>query len=165
MSDTMSETTIRPATAADIEALLALYAEFHSFHVAGVPERLREPEQRDDADVRAALGKLPRAEDAALFVAVDGDQVIGLAEVYLRRDEENPWRVGYTYGHLQSLMVAAAWRRGGIGARLVGAAEAWARERGATEMRLETWEFPAGPLAFYTVRGYRTLRRTLAGRL
>ena len=61
MSDTMSETTIRPATAADIEALLALYAEFHSFHVAGVPERLREPEQRDDADVRAALGKLPRA--------------------------------------------------------------------------------------------------------
>jgi len=59
-------------------------------------------------------------------------------------------------------MVAASWRRTGIGARLVDAVEVWARERGAREMRLETWEFPAGPLAFYTARGYRTLRRTLA---
>src|SRR5689334_17923729 len=103
----MSEATIRPATAADIAALLSLYTEFHSFHVAGVPDRLREPEARDDADVRAALGELLRAEDAALFVAADGDQVIGLAEVYLKRDEESSWRAGYTYGHLQSLMVTA----------------------------------------------------------
>jgi GNAT superfamily N-acetyltransferase len=165
VGDAMIDVTIRPATAADITALLALYAEFHSFHVAGMADRLREPEQRDDADVRAALDGLLRAGDAALLVAADGDQVIGLAEVYLKRDEENPWRVGYTYGHLQSLMVAAAWRRAGIGARLVTAAEAWARERGAAEMRLETWEFPAGPLAFYEARGYRTLRRTLARRL
>lgn len=161
----VTDVTIRPATAADITALLALYAEFHSLHVAGVPERLREPEARDDADMRAALDGLLRAEDAALIVAADGDRVIGLAEIYLKRDEENPWRVGYTYGHLQSLMVTTLWRRTGIGARLVDAAETWARERGATEMRLETWEFPDGPLAFYTAHGYRTLRRTLARRL
>jgi len=161
----MSEATIRPATAADIAALLALYAEFHRFHVASVPDRLREPEARDDTSVRAALGELLRTEDAAIFVAVDGEQVIGLAEVYLKRDDENPWRVSHTYGHLQSLMVTASSRRAGIGARLVEVAEAWARERGATEMRLETWEFPAGPLAFYMARGYRTLRRTLAREL
>jgi len=77
----VTDATIRRATAADIAALLALYAEFHSFHVAGVPERLREPEQRDDAGVRAALSELLRAEDAALFIAAGGgDQVIGLAE-------------------------------------------------------------------------------------
>jgi hypothetical protein len=41
------------------------------------------------------------------------------------------------------------------------AAEAWARQHGATEMQLDTWEFDAGPLRFYEKTGYRTLKRVL----
>ena len=35
------------------------------------------------------------------------------------------------------------------------------KEKGATEMRIETWEFEEGPLRFNEKNDYRTLRRTL----
>jgi hypothetical protein len=35
------------------------------------------------------------------------------------------------------------------------------KANGASEMRLDVWEFAAGPLEFYERLGYRTLRRAL----
>jgi hypothetical protein len=42
------------------------------------------------------------------------------------------------------------------------AAEAWASERGATEIHLKVWDFEAGPFDFYTRKGYSTVSRELA---
>jgi GNAT superfamily N-acetyltransferase len=100
------------------------------------------------------------ASDATVLVAKRDARILGLAEVYLRRDEEHAAVVAHAYGYLQSLMVVADMRRRGIGTLLLHAAERWAAERGARELRLETWEFAGGPSPFYEARGYRTLRRT-----
>ena len=48
-----------------------------------------------------------------------------------------------------------------LGLQLVEAAQRWARQKGATEIKLDVWEFDAGPLRFYEKAGYRTLKRTL----
>jgi GNAT superfamily N-acetyltransferase len=106
-----------------------------------------------------------RDDDAALLVAIAGGQLVGLAEVYARQDEPDPARVAYKYGYLQSLMVREDFRRRGIGARLLDAAQRWAKAKGAAEMRLETWEFVGDPREFYERNGYHTLRRTLAREL
>lgn len=159
---------IRPADDRDLDGVMALYEEFHAFHVAGVPERLRAMVPLSAAEreeLREQLRAILLDPQAALFVAEEAGALIGLAEVYLRRDEEHPLRVAYTYGHLQSLMVRAASRREGVGRRLVAAAEDWARARGASELRLDTWEFAAGPLPFYERLGYTTLKRALVRRL
>jgi GNAT superfamily N-acetyltransferase len=47
----------------------------------------------------------------------------------------------------------------------MAAAERWAQEHGAVEMRLQIWEFDGDPLPFYERRGFRTLRRTLVREL
>ncbi len=80
----------------------------------------------------------------------------------MQRDTVDPAVVAHQYGYLQSLMVTASARRQGLGERLLAAAERWSRDRGATELRLNCWEFAAGPLPFYEARGYRTIKRTLA---
>ena len=157
----MGGITIRRATEADIEALLERYREFHEFHVRGVPDRLRIPERYDDDEARARLREVLRDPDAALFVAQSADLLVGLAEVYLKRDEPHPATMAYTYGYLQSLMVTESLRRQSVGQRLVEATHRWAKEHGAAEMRLNTWEFVGGPQAFYEGVGYRTLQRTL----
>ncbi|HEU0028904.1 MAG TPA: GNAT family N-acetyltransferase [Ktedonobacterales bacterium] len=165
----MSDAAIRPAREADFDDLIALYEEFHAFHVRGVPDRLRLPEpsgdpaagERERAWMREQLRAILRDPDAALLLAEAGGRIVGLAEVYQRRDEPNLWTVQHTYGHLQSLIVTERWRRRGLGGRLVAAAEAWARERGATQLRLEAWEFAAGPLPFYKSLGYQTVKREL----
>jgi GNAT superfamily N-acetyltransferase len=111
------------------------------------------------------LGGIIRGEDSAIFVAELPSGLVGLAEVYVRQDEPNPLRVSRRYGHLQSLIVSAAFRRKGIGAQLLQAAQKWAKEMACTEMRVETWEFERGPLRFYEREHYRTLRRTLVRKL
>jgi len=161
----MENISVRLAELRDREALCHLYHEFHQFHVRGVPDRLlslgEPPESYEGSELNQTLAEIIQEDDAAIFVAEVAQQLVGLVEVYLRQDGPNPLRVSRRYGYLQSLMVDERFRRRGVGARLMETAQQWARERGVVEMRLEIWEFEAGPLRFYEACGYRTLRRML----
>jgi ribosomal-protein-alanine N-acetyltransferase len=160
--------TIRVAKLEDKDALSRLYIEFHQFHVCGVPERLvsleRMTSQQLD-DLRLNIEKIINDKDSEILIAQNYDQIVGLAEVYLKKDEPHPAKKAYTYGHLQSLVINHQSRRFGIGRLLVEVAEIWAKEKGAEEMRLDVWEFREGPLRFYEKLGYRTLRRNLFRKL
>ena len=160
----MDTIAIRRATEPDINALIKLYEEFHLFHVEGVPDRLRTPESatpEEDAELKETLSKILQREDATIFVALLGNLVVGLAEVYLREDESHPLLVPHLHGHLQSLIVSASVRKRGLRKLLMEAAQQWAKDKGATEMQLDYWEFEAGPLHFYEHLGYRTLKRQM----
>jgi GNAT superfamily N-acetyltransferase len=164
----MNAVIVRPAGMQDLEALCRLYLEFHEFHVRGVPDRLvslGEPDAYDCSEMYPKLEKIINNQDSVIFLAEIAHKPVGLAEVYVRQDEPNPARVSRRYGHLQSLMVQEKFRRHGVGTRLVEVAEKWTKEKGATEMQLEIWEFAEGPLEFYQHKGYRTLRRTLLRKL
>jgi GNAT superfamily N-acetyltransferase len=164
----MKDVIVRLAGTQDLEALCRLYIEFHEFHVRGVPDRLISlggPDPYDCSEMCPKLENIINNENSAIFLGEVASQPVGFAEVYVREDQPDPARVSRKYGHLQSLMVREEFRRHGGGTRLLEAAEKWGREKGATEMRLETWEFAEGPLEFYEHRGYRTLRRTLVREL
>lgn len=164
MMTTEETVTIRLAHRQDIAALCRLYHEFHEGMVHVVPDRLQslgEYECFNATSLSSSLQTLIDALDVAIWVAEIDGAVCALAEVYLRADEESGAIVAYRYGYLQSLMVTKRWRGRGIGAQLLAAAEDWSRQQGASELRLETWEFDSGPSNFYARQGYRTLRRTL----
>jgi GNAT superfamily N-acetyltransferase len=159
---------IRSAKLEDVDVLCRLYGEFHEFHVKGVPDRLvglGEPERHDSPKLRSDIAKVINNQNSDILLSLVDNQVVGFAEVYLRKDEPDPARVAYRYGHLQSLLVTEEFRRQGVGEKLLEAAENWAKAIGATEMRLDIWEFPEGPLRFYEKTCYRTLQRKLVRRL
>ncbi len=162
----MEATIIRTATRDDGEVLRPLYYEFHEFHAAGVPSHLRRLgpyEEYDWATFDKAIGEILNNPDAAILLMELAGRPLGFAEVYLKQDDvSNQAIVACRYGYVQSLFITASIRRKGLGRQLLSSAEQWVRERGATRMRLEVWEFAAGPLGFYEKNGYHTLRRTLA---
>jgi GNAT superfamily N-acetyltransferase len=98
-------------------------------------------------------------------VAEQDDEILGFGEVYLRGDQLSGTRVARRYAHLQSMFVCSERRNQGIGSSLLAACESWARSMGAGEMRLDIWEFSAGPLGFYERSGYHTIRRSLTREL
>jgi ribosomal-protein-alanine N-acetyltransferase len=159
---------IRTAKTSDVERMCDLYYEFHEFHVRGIPDRLVALEKIDShhaKELRRNLRKIMRSKSSVILVAEIANQMVGLAEVHLREDKPHPAKVSYRHGHLQSLVVSRAFRRRGVGRQLVEVAEKWAKEKGASEMRLDIWEFGEGPLHFYERLGYHTLRRNLVRRL
>ncbi len=157
--------TIRQANEADLEVLCRLYYEFHEFHAHHLPDYLRslgESLAQERVELNQKIRQIIWASDSTILVAEDSGSVIGFAEIYLKQiDLTNRAINPSTYAHLQSLSVTETFRRKGIGAQLLEAAEAWARMHGALELRLDIWEFSAGPLKFYQKYGYRTYRRGL----
>jgi aminoglycoside 6'-N-acetyltransferase I len=159
-----SKVVIRAAEPEDIPDLCRLYSDFHEYHVRGVPDRLASlaySEQRDTSWLTAKLEEIIQDAESSLFIASVDGKCVGFAESYIREDVPDPARVARRYGYLQSLMVRESFREQGVGKRLLEAAENWARDHAAVEMRLETWEFPGDPVVFYERQGYRTLRRVL----
>lgn len=157
----MQDVRIRRATEQDMEALLALYVDLHEFHAQSLPHSLRIPDVYDHSVSRETLKGLFDQETAAIFVADVLGSVVGLVEVYLKADEEHPLVVTHRYGYVQSLVVAAAFRKHGVGKALLEEAHRWTQEHGGEELRLAVWEFPEGPLHFYEALGYSTYKRWL----
>ena len=161
----MREVIIRLATEADLAALDRLYYDFHQYHVRGVPDRLQDLGQIENQDwsrLHQALRDIFANKDAVILLAEVSGQLTGLAEVYFRHDAEaDTLIVPHKYAHLQSIMVSEPYRKSGIGKKLIEAAQQWAREKGATEMRLDVWEFNQGTIRFYEKMGFHTLKRAL----
>jgi GNAT superfamily N-acetyltransferase len=116
--------TIRPATSADVEAL-----------VAGNLAMARETEsvQLDRDTVRAGIHALTeRHEPGEYWVAVDGDRIIGQLLVTF---EWSDWRNRMVWW-IQSVYVAPHARRRGIFRALYEHAKQEARAQGAGGLRL-----------------------------
>lgn len=135
----MERERIRPARAEDAAALARLLTEL------GYP-----------TDPDAAAARLERVRDRPDYRALvaesmgDPGEVVGMVGVFVG--------YGFTaeapYARILSLVVDPAHRGGGVGAALMSAAEAWAREQGAGSIHLTTALHREGAHRFYRRVGY-----------
>jgi ribosomal protein S18 acetylase RimI-like enzyme len=87
---------------------------------------------------------------ACTWVAEDEGRIVG----FLIANRE-PRRIG----HVVTIDVIEAWRRHGVGSRLIDAAEEWARKQGLLLIYLETAEDNRPAHRFYKARGYRRVEK------
>jgi [ribosomal protein S18]-alanine N-acetyltransferase len=126
---------IRPATAADVDAIA----------------RLEQENLGDDAWSRALVeegvaGELPTVR---YLVAEEGDDVVGHAVVSVVAD----------ISELQRIAVDPFHRRDGLATRLLDAVVVLARDEGADRLLLEVREDNHGAIAFYAARGFVEIDR------
>jgi len=88
-----------------------------------------------------------------LVVVDDADTVLGWAAI--STDETFVEGCG---AHLEGFVVDEAARSRGIGTLLLDAAEGWARERGCSEMRVQSNVIRTRAHAFYAKQGYATIK-------
>jgi ribosomal protein S18 acetylase RimI-like enzyme len=135
MPPTHPAPSIRRATRADIDALLALEeATFDS-------DRISRAQWRRHID----------SDTASVFVGGARGGVDAATVVFYRR--------GTRGARLYSLAVAAPVRGTGLGAALLARAEADAHDRGCTSMRLEVRADNSPAIALYERRGYARIVR------
>jgi len=91
--------------------------------------------------------------------------LIGAVTVRVFDTPADPSMVPRRRAHVDTLVVDRRHRRGGSGTRLMDAATAWARERGAVELLLTVWAGNRDAEAFYSRLGYRVVSRVLRRKL
>ena len=138
---------IRRAHARDAAALVALAEE-----VAAEPGGwlIADGGWRTAADERRYLRALRRYRDAAVFVAEAGDDGI-VGRLSLGRDPHPASR------HVADLgvMVAAAFRRRGVGRALLRESVEWARDVGVRKLELHVFPHNEPAIALYEEFGFR----------
>jgi aminoglycoside 6'-N-acetyltransferase I len=146
---------VRPATMADAERIAELRLALLAEHKANaIYSRIRS-----DAPARALeLTKKQLAADRqAMFVAADGDRVVGVLRCIDTRGHRllRPSR----FAMISTVYVEPVARRKGVLRSLMEAAIAWSRERGLEEMRLQNAVDNGLAVAAWEALGFRVVEQ------
>jgi [ribosomal protein S18]-alanine N-acetyltransferase len=132
----MTEVTIVPAGAADLRVVMEL---------------------------EQIVAEAPHWAEAEYRAIVEGSGVVRRCLLVAKLDE---YLVGFAVGkvvasvaELESVVVKASARRGGVGRALCGAVVAWGWEQGASVMELEVRASSAGAIALYEGLGFVAVGR------
>ena len=107
------------------------------------------PADWDERRAAVALGQAIESHDACVLVADDGGELVGFCTGY---QDIHSVRFGYR-AWVEDLAVAPDRRSEGVGAALMDAMKAWARERGATHLELDSAEGRQDAHRFYEREG------------
>src|SRR5918994_1604239 len=94
----------------------------------------RRPAGWDPRRAGRALAEAVRSPDGVVLVAEDGDELVGFCTAYMTLESVRFGRRCW----VEELAVHPDRRSEGIGARLLSDARAWAAERGATHLKLDS---------------------------
>jgi diamine N-acetyltransferase len=145
--------SVRQATPADIERLVDLNMEVHDLHVAHLPT-LFKPARRED--LASYFEQTLASRDALVYVACDGEKVVGYTLLIIRERPENPVVYAHRSLYIEQIGVAESHRRQGHASDLVETARAVAKESGLDRIELDTWGFNEQAQAFFRSQGFRT---------
>jgi L-amino acid N-acyltransferase YncA len=138
----MSTIVLRPATAADAEAICRVYNQGIEDRIATLETELRTPEER--RQWLAARG--PRHP---VYVAELEEMIVGWSSL----NAYNP-RPAYQYVADFSIYIERGWRGKGVGRRLLEHLIEQARALGYHKMMLSAFPFNASGVALYERMGF-----------
>ena len=132
--------TVRPATLADVDAVVAMLAE-----VAGEGRWIATEAPVDVDRRRRRMVEDIEREDAVVLVAEVAGERVGELGLHL---------AGYGVADL-GMAVAAGWRGRGIGSALLAEAIDRARKAGAHKIALQVWPHNSAAIALYERFGFQ----------
>ena len=144
----MTDVTVRAATQADREFLLALVPRLRAFG----PTELRPPESLDEAERRALAAALDEPTDEAT-VLVAHHHALGLSGAAYAMTLTD-YFTGERHGHLSIIMVTEEAEGRGVGPALMRAVEDWSRDRGHRFLTLWVFDENSRARAFYEKGGF-----------
>ena len=139
---------VRPARADELEDVIRLYEWL--FEPPGT-----RPAVWDERRAAVALRQAMESRDSLVLVGELDGELLGFCTAYFTIHSV---RFGYR-AWVEELAVHPAQRSRGLGKRLLDAAKAWARERGATHLKLDSSTARGDAHRFYerehpTIRSY-----------
>ncbi len=150
---------IREATVDDWENLCNLFDEADQLHRAHQADRFQAP--NGPARDREFVLDLLADQMVKLLVGEGEGNLLGLVQAALKSTPPLSILVPRKYVVVETLVVKAAYRQQGIGARLMDEIQQWAIASGADAVELNVYEFNQGAIAFYRQLGYEPISHKL----
>jgi diamine N-acetyltransferase len=145
-------TVIRKAGERDIDALASLNADVQEVHAAALPWLFKPP--GPDTFAPADVAALLERSDNLFFIAEVDGAAAGYAYAQIVHRPETSFHYAHDLVHLHHISVRPAHRRHGIGAGLLAAVRAAAKESGIALVTIDVWTFNDAARAFFGRHGF-----------
>jgi ribosomal protein S18 acetylase RimI-like enzyme len=144
--------TVREARKADLDGICQLSNEINGVHHAHMPLDFVRPDgsSRDQAYWLSFMG----TDGSAVFVTENNGVLTGAVAVSVSTSAPYPFLTSRPRGYVATIVVAENARGKGLGRELMSAAEAYTKEKGAEDIKLEVMAFNSDALEFYRELGY-----------
>ncbi|AQU82633.1 MULTISPECIES: GNAT family N-acetyltransferase [unclassified Halomonas] len=146
--------TVREAREADLKAICQLSNEINEIHHSQMPHDFSKPDG-SNRDEPYWLGFMSM-DGSAVFVTEDNDVLTGAVAVSVSTSTPYPFLTSRPRGLVATIVVAESYRGSGLGRELMSAAETYAKEKGAEDIKLEVMAFNSDAIDFYRELGYRS---------
>ena len=146
---------IRFAEIEDVPGILALLRQVGQVHHRGRPDIFRSSAQKYGASQVIAMLNKP---GTPIFVAVEGEAVLGYCFCMVKKHEKDPVLNDYTELYIDDLCVDENNRGQHIGKQLYDTACRYAKQRSCHSVTLNVWSFNESALAFYKKLGMQPLK-------
>lgn len=155
--------TYRRANREDVLTVCELGQALNAIHHEAFPNIFAEATGDFARDAPHWLPSL-HEENRAAFLAERNLTAVGFITVQLV-PQASPLLRPLIVGRIGSVCVAKGMRGRGIGRSLLSLAETWARDNGASDMRLSAWAFNERAIGLYRELGYETRAVDMGRRL
>jgi diamine N-acetyltransferase len=155
--------SIRPASTADVDAILLLNQEVQQLHAAFEPTIFRADTSSDEINAYFAA-RLSAAGHEIRLAEIDGTPV-GYIWFEVQDRPETPFQLSGKRIYIHHLSVRKTARRSGVGSALLERVQAEALATGITSIALDTWAANATALHFFEARGFSPFNLVLRKRL
>ncbi|TDY25437.1 ribosomal protein S18 acetylase RimI-like enzyme [Paraburkholderia sp. BL6665CI2N2] len=142
----------RRATIEDVLTICELGQILNAGHHLARPDIYADATTEFGRDKPHWLSSL-QGEDRATFLAELGSKAVGFITIQVVKPI-SPLLQPIVAGRIGSVAVSEQIRGRGVGSSLIKLAEEWARNQGATDIRLAVWEFNEQAVNLYQELGY-----------
>ncbi len=153
------EITFRDAVPEDYEQISEIFSEMDLLHAKALPQVFKKP--KTPLRSRRHIAEILSDPTSTIIIAESGEKILGLVQVMVRDAPAFPVFHRRRYGWIETFAVREAFRRRGVGRKLMRRALDWAKAGGAETCELNVWEFNRDAIEFYNKLGYRTASRRM----
>ncbi len=111
------------------------------------------PNDRKEQVAKAMRSSLSSPEHAVIVCEEDDGTSVGFTDISLRRDYV-PGVTSFPVSYVEGIYVKGAFRRKGVGRRLIQEVELWAVEKGCEQLASDTWIWNTVSQEFHTRAGF-----------
>jgi diamine N-acetyltransferase len=101
-------------------------------------------------------------KNSEVLVAKLNGQIVGFAVLEIKEAPQFASLVSRKYAYISDFGVKKAFQNNGIGKQLFFACVEWAKEKGASSLELNVWEFNQKAISFYEQLGMKPMSRKMA---
>ena len=142
--------TVSRAASRHIPGIIGLLRQVGEVHHRGRPDLFRAGAQKyNESDLESTLTD----ESRPIFVACDGEKVLGYGFCILKETKNDPVLCDNKSLYIDDLCVDEACRGQHIGSKIYTHITAYAREIGCDSITLNVWAFNENAMGFYCSLG------------